>query len=66
MDLERLAKAIKERRREKKLTQEELADRAGVASSTVSNLEHGMHMPSIDLLDAVLRPLDLDIRNYLG
>ncbi len=63
MDLERLAKAIKERRKEKNLTQEELADRAGVASSTVSNLEHGVYMPTIDLLHAVLRPLDLDIRN---
>ena len=66
MDLHRLGTAILEARTKKKMTQEEVADIAGVSPSTISNMEQGLHTPTLNMLSAVLPPLDLDPTEFLA
>ena len=47
-------------RKAKQMTQEELADAAGVSAETISNLERGKFSPTFDVLAAVVRALDMD------
>ena len=54
MDLLKTGNFIKELRKEKGLTQEELAESLGTYRRTVSRWETGRYLPDIDvLLDAV-------------
>lgn len=56
-----LAAHIRERRFELELTQQEVAQRAGTAHSYVSKLEGGDHMPTIPVLQRILRVLDEEL-----
>jgi len=50
------------RKREKKpLTQEKLAERAGVSMETISNVERGSTLPTVDVLFRIARALSLDL-----
>ena len=55
---------IKEARLNKKLTQEELAKRIGVAKSTLAGYEGGIREPNIDTTIKIMAALDIDA-NYL-
>ncbi len=50
-----LAEFVKERRREVNLTQEEFADRAGVALTVVRKIEQGKTNMNMDKVNLVLR-----------
>lgn len=50
MDQEKLGKFIVELRKEKELTQKELADKLGVTYRAVSNWETGRRLPDYSLL----------------
>ena len=50
MDMKRIGTLLKELRRSKGLTQEQLAEELGVAGRTVSRWETGANMPDISLL----------------
>ena len=52
-----IAAHIRERRFELELTQQEVAERAGTAHSYISKLEGGDHMPTIPVLQRILRVL---------
>jgi ribosome-binding protein aMBF1 (putative translation factor) len=52
-----IAAHIRERRFELDLTQQEVAERAGTAHSYISKLEGGDHMPTISVLQRILRVL---------
>lgn len=56
-----IAAHIRERRYELKLTQEQVAERAGTSHSYISKLERGNHMPTIDVLKRVLAVLDEEL-----
>lgn len=47
MNLDNIGKFIKEMRKNKNLTQEELAEKLGVNNRTVSRWENGKNMPDI-------------------
>lgn len=47
------------------LTQQQLADIAGVARSSVSTLEQGLGNPSLDSLHAIAHALSIDIETLL-
>jgi len=47
------------------LTQNELAKRAGIAQSTLSNIEQGKQRPQFDTLSAICRVLGLSILELL-
>src|ERR1700753_3388831 len=52
-----IAAHIRERRFELDLTQQEVAERAGTAHCYISKLEGGEHMPTISVLQRILRGL---------
>ena len=50
MDLVKMGKLLRELRKEKGFTQEQLAERTGVARRTVSRWETGSNLPDLDIL----------------
>ncbi len=56
---------IKELRKEQKLTQEEFAEKFGVARRTVSRWETGSNMPDLDILIEMADFFDVDLREIL-
>lgn len=56
-----MGEAIKQARKAKKISQAELASRAGVTQTYVSFLEKGTTFPQKDKLVAICNVLDLDI-----
>jgi transcriptional regulator with XRE-family HTH domain len=70
---ERLAGSLRATRRERKLTQQALADRAGIARRTVTNAEHAGNVGIRELCrlvnalgyEVVLRPMDTVIHEDL-
>ncbi len=58
-------KKLKQIRKSKGLTQEKLAELAGVHEKHISKLELGTYKPSFDTLNKVLTALDLEV-NKLG
>lgn len=52
-----LGRRLRELRRERDLTQEQLAERAGVDSKTISRAENGHFNIGVDLIGALARAL---------
>ena len=55
-----LAENLKRYRLEQNLTQEELANKAGIEFSTVSRIERGLLNASISLVFAIAKALDIE------
>ena len=58
MDFKRGGQAIQRIRKERGMTQEDLADKSGITSNTVSRIERGLLIPALPTL--------IDICNVLG
>ena len=58
MDFKRGGQAIQRIRKERGMTQEDLADKSGITSNTVSRIERGLLIPAL--------PTIIDICNALG
>jgi|JI10StandDraft_1071094.scaffolds.fasta_scaffold1376533_2 transcriptional regulator with XRE-family HTH domain len=56
-----LSQALRSRRRELGLTQEELGQRAGLAAKHVSRIENGTHEPKVSTLFALVSALGLEL-----
>lgn len=52
---------IKELRTRRLMTQEELAEKTGLAAATLSRIENNLHSPSISTLKALTKALDVDV-----
>lgn len=65
MDQARIGKFLQELRKEKGLTQEQLAERFYVARRTVSRWETGANMPDLDILIKLADFYDVDLRELL-
>jgi transcriptional regulator with XRE-family HTH domain len=65
MDYERTGLLISNLRKEKGLTQKELADKLGITDRAVSKWERGLGSPDISLLDDLSRILDISILEIL-
>ena len=65
MNQQKTGAFLKQLRKSKGLTQEELAERFGVSSKTVSRWETGSNMPGVDLLIELADFYDVDIREML-
>lgn len=61
-----LGRQIKERRLALKLTQEKLASLLGVEMNTVSRLECGSHLPSLERLEQIAHILNSSVGTLLG
>ena len=66
MDLNRIGKFLQELRKEKGLTQEQLAEQMGVARRTVSRWETGSNMPDLDILVELSDLYEVDLREILS
>lgn len=66
MDTIKTGALLKELRREKELTQEQLAERMGVSGRTVSRWETGSNMPDLDVLVELADYYDIEIRELIN
>ena len=66
MNQEKIGKFIQERRKLKKLTQVELAEKLGVSNRTISKWENGNCMPDYSIFNALCKELDISINELLS
>ena len=66
MDIEKISNLIKTKRKEKNLTQEELAEIINVTEKAISRWETGRGTPDISLLIPLSNALDLDVLELLS
>ena len=67
MDQERIGKFICELRKEKNMTQQELADKLNVTDRAVSHWENGRRLPDYSLLSELCEVLSVSINElFLG
>ena len=65
MDQEKIGKFIAECRKNKKLTQSELAEKLGVTDKSIGNWENGRNMPDLSLFKPLCDELDITITKLL-
>ena len=58
---EKMGKRIRRYRREKKLTQEELADKVGMHYTTLSRIERGVSNPPVQTINKIAKVLRVDM-----
>ena len=66
MDVKKIGKFIAENRKKKNLTQEQLAERLGVTSKTISRWENGNYMPDISLLKPLSEELEITLNDLIS
>ena len=65
MDQKKTGNFLKELRKEKNFTQEQVADKLGVSGRTISRWETGAYMPDISLLVDIAEMYDVDVRDII-
>ena len=66
MDQEKIGKFITSKRKEKNLTQSELAEKLGVTDRAVSNWENGKNMPDLSLFKPLCEILNISINELMS
>lgn len=66
MDQEHIGKFIAECRKQKKMTQVELAEKLGVIEKSVSNWKNGRNMPDLSLFKPICDILDISINELMS
>lgn len=66
MNQEKIGKFIAECRREKKMTQEQLAEKLGVTDKSIGNWENGRNMPDLSLFKPLCEQLGITINELLS
>lgn len=66
MDARAVGKRIKKLRIRRDLSQQKLADRAGVHRQTIANIELFLCKPSLETIEAVAGPLGVTRNELLG
>ena len=66
MNQEKIGKFIKEKRKEKDLTQEELASILRVSNRTISKWENGVCLPDYSIINELCSSLDISINEFLS
>lgn len=65
MNQQKVGSFLKELRKEKNITQEQLAEQFGVSRRTVSRWETGSNMPDLDILVEMVDYYEVDLRELL-
>ena len=65
MDQKKIGNFLKDLRKEKSLTQEQVAEKLGVSSRTISRWETGAYMPDISMLVDIAEMYDVDVREVI-
>lgn len=66
MDQQKIGSFLKELRKEKEMTQEELAEKLNISGRTVSRWETGRNMPDISLLVDIAEIFDISISEFIN
>ena len=66
MNQENIGKFIAECRKEKNMTQQELAEKIGVTDRAISNWENGRRLPDLSLISLVASELDVSVAELLN
>lgn len=66
MDIKKIGKYIAENRKKKNMTQEQLAEKLGVTSKTISRWENGNYMPDISILKPLSEELEITLNDLLS
>ena len=66
MDQNKVGKFIQKLRKEKKMTQQELADKLGVTDKSIGNWENGRNMPDLSLFKPLCDILDISINELMS
>ena len=66
MDQEKIGKFILELRKDKKMTQQELANKIGVTDRAISKWENGRGMPDISLMKPLCEILDISLNELIS
>ena len=66
MNQEKIGKFISSKRKEKKITQQELAEKLGVSDRTIGNWENGRNMPDLSLFKPLCDELGITINELLS
>lgn len=66
MNQVKIGKFIAEKRKEKKLTQQQLAEKLGVSDRAISNWESGKNMPDISLFPIISKELDVTVNDLMS
>ncbi|TKH43537.1 XRE family transcriptional regulator [Paenibacillus terrae] len=65
MDKQLIAAAIKGKRKEKKMRQNEVAVETGLSRNYISDIENGRYMPSVGTLVKIASCLQMDLNTLL-
>ncbi|MDE7422964.1 MAG: helix-turn-helix domain-containing protein [Lachnospiraceae bacterium] len=65
MDSEKIGHFLKELRKEKGLTQEQLSEKLGVTNRSISRWENGVNMPDLDLVIEIVNYFNVSIEEFL-
>ena len=66
MNQVKIGKFIAEKRKGKKLTQQQLAEKLGVSDRAISNWENGKNMPDISLFPIISKELDVTVNDLMS
>ena len=66
MDYRLFSYQLKELRKERNLTQEELGELIGISKVSISNYENGLQKPTVETLVLLAKALDCSINHLLG
>ncbi len=66
MNQEKIGKFISQRRKDKKMTQSELAEKLGVTDKSIGNWENGRNMPDLSLFKPLCDELGITINDLLS
>ena len=67
MDQEKIGKFIAEKRKENKLTQEQLAEKLSVSKNAVSKWERGLNLPDVSIMQDLCRILRITLNElFIG
>ena len=66
MNQEKIGKFLRELRKQKGLTQEQIAEKFNVSNRTISRWENGYNMPDLDILIEISDYYEVDLREVLN
>ena len=66
MNQEKIGKFISELRREKNMTQEQLAEKMGVTNKSISRWENGKTMPDLSIIAILAEELNVEVSELLN
>ncbi len=66
MDIDKIGKFISERRKSKKLTQEQLAEKLNISDRAISKWERGICLPDASIMLKLCKILDINVNELLS